>query len=157
MISQTSEYALRAVVYLATIGGGPATTQEIAAATRVPAGYLSKVLRILAKAGLLIAQRGVGGGFALSRGPDEITALDVLRAADSWMSRITECPLGIPGHATLCSLHKLIDDVIAQTEQAFDAVTIQNLLEDAETTRSLCKPTDPQPIRLDLPERNTSD
>lgn len=157
MISQTSEYALRAVVYLATIGGGPATTQEIAAATRVPAGYLSKVLRILAKAGLLVAQRGVGGGFALSRSPDAITALDVLQAADSWMSRITECPLGIPGHTTLCSLHKLIDDVIAQTEQAFEAVTIQNLIQDPRTTRSLCKPAEPQSVRLDLPKQDLSD
>ena len=153
MISQTSEYALRAVVYLATIGGGPATTQEIAAATRVPAGYLSKVLRNLARAGLLLAQRGVGGGFALSRPPAEITALDVLRAADSWMQRITECPLGIPGHAALCGLHQLIDDVIAQTERAFEVVSLQDLLDGSGDVQSLCDPADLQQIQIDKPDK----
>lgn len=156
MISQTSEYALRAVVYLATIGGGPATTQEIAAATRVPAGYLSKVLRQLARAGLLFAQRGVGGGFALSRAAEDISALDVLRSADSWIHRITECPLGIPGHASLCALHQLIDDVMAQTERAFAAVSLQDLLTSSQNVRSLCDPDVSQPIQIKEPE-NKSD
>ena len=45
MFSQTVEYALRAVVHLADQAPSPRTTDQIAAATRVPKAYLSKVLQ----------------------------------------------------------------------------------------------------------------
>jgi DNA-binding IscR family transcriptional regulator len=45
MISQTSEYALRTIVFLASCDEKPATTRQIADARRVPAGYLAKVPR----------------------------------------------------------------------------------------------------------------
>ena len=67
MISQTAEYALRAIVYLAG-QELPQTTQQIAATTRVPAGYLSKVLQALARGGLVHSQRGLHGGFTLAAG-----------------------------------------------------------------------------------------
>ena len=44
------------------------TTEAIAKLTRVPQGYLSKVLQSLSKAGLVHSQRGIGGGFVLARG-----------------------------------------------------------------------------------------
>ena len=52
MISQTAEYALRAVVYLAGTAGAPRTTSQISAATAAPAGYLSKVMQGLSRARL---------------------------------------------------------------------------------------------------------
>jgi len=59
MFSQIAEYALRAVVRVASHHGRPQTTQQIAAATRVPAGYLSKVMQALGRAGLINSQRGL--------------------------------------------------------------------------------------------------
>jgi Rrf2 family nitric oxide-sensitive transcriptional repressor len=44
MISQTAEYALRAIVYLAMNPGEAFTAQQISLSTKVPAPYLSKVL-----------------------------------------------------------------------------------------------------------------
>ena len=46
MITQTAEYALRAIVFLADQQGAPKTTQQIAEATQVPAGYLAKVMQM---------------------------------------------------------------------------------------------------------------
>ena len=46
MFSQTVEYALRVVVYLAGLNGLPATTRQIAGCTKVPEGYLAKVLQV---------------------------------------------------------------------------------------------------------------
>ena len=57
MITQTAEYALRAMVYLAD-QEEPRTTNAIAEKTQVPAGYLAKVMQVLSKAGLVHAQRG---------------------------------------------------------------------------------------------------
>ena len=94
MISQTSEYALRAVVCIGGGVGRPMTTQEIAKLTRVPQGYLSKVLQSLSKAGLVHSQRGLGGGFVLARAIDDLTLLDVINAVDP-LKRITRCPLAL--------------------------------------------------------------
>ena len=62
MFSQTVEYALRAVAYLAYEAPAPRTTEQVAEATRVPPAYLSKVLQALSRGGVVRSQRGVGGG-----------------------------------------------------------------------------------------------
>ena len=53
MFSQTVEYALRAVVHLASNMKRPQTTEEIAKVTKVPQAYLSKVLQSLVAAGIV--------------------------------------------------------------------------------------------------------
>ncbi len=142
LIPQTSEYALRAVVHLARIGGGPAVTDDIAEATKVPAGYLARVLRSLSKAGILTAQRGTGGGFALAKPAGKITVWDVLEASDAGIGRIESCPLGIAGHGTsLCSLHALLDKAIGEVESLFRGATIQDILVSDRTSKPLCDPT----------------
>ena len=131
MISQSSEYALRAVVCLARSHGTPLTTQQIAVAARVPAGYLSKVLQNLARAGIVISQRGPSGGFVLARPPDQLTPLEVVRVTDGTM-RIETCPLGLPEHGTrLCPLHRRLDDAAAQAERALGGVTIADMLDES--------------------------
>ncbi|MFO0570517.1 MAG: Rrf2 family transcriptional regulator [Polyangiaceae bacterium] len=80
-LSQTAEYALRAMTRLAQPGDTQALrATEISADTRVPVHYLSKVLRRLVGAGLLVSQKGHGGGFTLARPAAEIRFADVLEA-----------------------------------------------------------------------------
>lgn len=140
MISQTAEYALRAVVHLASCAKSngesgaqqqPQTAQQIAAVTQVPAGYLSKVLQRLSTVELITSQRGLGGGFKLARPAEEITIFQVVQAVDP-LPRIRRCPLGLASHAVnLCPLHKRIDDAMATVEEAFAASTIAELVKDA--------------------------
>src|SRR5437870_5794195 len=116
MFSQTAEYAFRAVVCLATYPGATLTTEQIAAATQVPEGYLAKVLQTLARRGLVRSRRGLHGGFGLARAATELTALQVLDAVDPIL-RITACPLGLPEHADeLCPMHKRLDEAAALVE-----------------------------------------
>src|SRR5215470_10759104 len=105
MLSQTTEYALRLVVHLASKDGTPATIAELTRVTRIPSGYLAKVLRQLALAGLIHSQRGPHGGSVLARPAGEISILDVVQAVDP-LRRITVCPLGLRTHGVnLCPLH----------------------------------------------------
>lgn len=128
MISQTSEYALRAVVHLAGHPETSLTTQEIAAATRVPAGYLSKVLQALGRAGLVRSQRGRRGGFVLARGSETLTVLDVVNAVDP-LPHICRCPLGIRAHgAGLCPLHRRLEEAVDLVEKSFRESTVSELL-----------------------------
>ena len=85
VLSQTAEYALRAMAWLATAPTGePVRAKDLSVATGIPSHYLSKVMRRLVLAGLLISQKGQGGGFLLSKAPDEIAFIDILSAVDAY-------------------------------------------------------------------------
>ena len=139
MISQTAEYALRAVVYLADQDGSPRTTQQIAEATQVPAGYLAKVMQSLCRAELVRSQRGLYGGFTLSGDPAEMTALEVIDTVDP-VRRIERCPLGNPQHdAQLCPLHRRLDDAAALVEESFGEATVEELRTQPRTRKAVCR------------------
>jgi Rrf2 family protein len=128
MFSQTAEYALRVVVFLANLNQTPATTRQIAAATKVPQGYLAKILQSLGRAGLVRSQRGLHGGSVLAQSPDRITVLDVINTIDPFL-RITSCPLDLKSHGqNLCPLHRRLDDAMAMVEQALRGTTLSELV-----------------------------
>ena len=128
LISSTSEYALRAVIWLVQEPALSQTTRQIATGTRTPPDYVSKVLQLLAKAGLVRSQRGSGGGFRLAGDPAQITVLGVINAVDP-LERILTCPLGLKAHATdLCPLHCGLNDVVLQMEATFAKTKLADLL-----------------------------
>ncbi len=137
MISKTTEYALRAMVALASQDGQPILSPQIAETTGVPQAYLSKVLRTMVRAGLVSSQRGQGGGFTLAKPPFEITVLDVVDAVDP-MHRIESCPLSIESHAeALCPLHRRLDEAIATIRASFGSTSLADLV--SETPPVLCE------------------
>ncbi len=128
MLSQTVEYALRAVVYLANRPGESARTSEIAELTKVPPAYLSKVLQALGREEIVTSRRGIGGGVTLSRDPSELTVLDVVEAVDP-IQRINSCPLELKAHGVhLCPLHRRLDNAMKAVEEAFAATTLAEIL-----------------------------
>lgn len=137
MFSQTTEYALRAAVWLAQATGAQ-TTAEIAAATQVPSDYLAKILRSLARAGVVRVLRGPNGGFSLAREAAAITILDVVNVVDPIL-RVKECPLGLRAHAVnLCPLHQKIDQALATIEAAFSTTTLAELVSEPKR-KPLCE------------------
>lgn len=75
----STTHALRALAYLAAKPDGEASLRrELAREVGVPAPYLAKVLGALARAGVLTAARGVGGGYRLARPADQIALVDVV-------------------------------------------------------------------------------
>ena len=161
MISQTAEYALRVVVHLASQNGVPVTTHQLALATRVPEGYLSKVIQSLSRAGLLRSQRGLHGGSVLTRAPAEMSIHDVVEAVDP-IKRIRSCPLNLKSHgAVLCPLHRRLDAAMEQVEQAFRESTIADLLAEPTSSKPLCDvPGDAaalsRPVQLAFPRTRRS-
>jgi Rrf2 family protein len=139
MLSQTTEYALRLVVQLASHGDQPVTIPELARTTKIPSGYLAKVLRQLSRAGLVHSQRGPTGGSVLLRPPEEISVLDVVQAVDP-LKRITVCPLGLRSHgANLCPLHRRLDQAIASVETAFRQSSLAEMAGDQQGSRPFCE------------------
>ncbi len=139
LISTTGEYALRAAVFLAQNHPDPQTSAIIAAGTKVPSGYLSKVLQAMVRADLIHSQRGLHGGFTLVRGPKRISVLDVLASVDAAPQRIKKCPLGLKGHVRLCPVHRLVDDAVAHAEKAFASANLDELSKSAKDITALCE------------------
>lgn len=149
MLSQTIEYALRAVMHLAALPPDhTATSESIAEHTLVPRGYLSKVLRDLVVAELIDSRRGPNGGFVLARPPGRITMLDVVSAVDP-LKRIERCPLGNPMHISLCPLHRRLDDAISMVEREFRGTSLAELLESAASVAGKCGRLTAPTIRKD--------
>ncbi len=128
MFSNTAEYALRAVMHLASAPGRPRAAKEIAESAKIPGGYVSKVLQDLARAGILDSKRGPSGGFSLAREPANISVLEVINAVDP-IHRILKCPLNLPEHSKrLCRLHQELDDAIASVEKALAEATFGDMV-----------------------------
>jgi Rrf2 family protein len=139
MLSQTVEYALRAVVHMANRSPDACTTEQIAKSTRVPQAYLSKVLQSLVRAGIVRSQRGLGGGMMLARSPSELSLLEVVNAVEP-IVRISVCPLGLAAHgARLCPLHKRLDDAMATVEEAFASTSLADILAEPSPSVPLCE------------------
>ena len=95
MLSQTSEHAIRAVLFLAQQPQGePVPADRIARALGAPGNYLGKTLQLLARRGLLASTRGPAGGFRLLRDADEIALADVVTAVDDAPRIAAVCLLG---------------------------------------------------------------
>lgn len=139
MISQTVEYALRAIVTIAQNEGQPCTAKRIAEITQVPLPYLSKLMQGLVRGGLVTSQRGLHGGFLLTRDSSELTILDVVNAVEPF-KRILTCPLNIQSHGTsLCPLHRRLDNAMAAIEQAFHETTVAEMLGPSGLPTPLCQ------------------
>jgi Rrf2 family protein len=148
MFSNTVEYALRAVVYLAYEAPEARTTAQISEATKIPKDYLAKILQGLARKEILHTQRGVGGGISLARPAEKLTILDVVNAVEP-IGRIKSCPLGLAAHgARLCPLHKRMDAAMAAVEKAFRETTLAEVLAEPSDSVPLCETMTPQALKL---------
>lgn len=138
-LTQTAEYALRAVVWLAQNPNEPQTKTEIAQATQVPSSYLPKVFQPLVRGGLINAQRGIGGGYTLARPPEEIALLDVVNEVDP-IQPIDRCPLDIASHGTrLCPLHSLLAKVIQEEQRLLSKTLVSDVTRKEGEPTPLCE------------------
>ncbi len=84
MISVTakSRYAVVGMAELSRSGERPVPISTVAERRDIPVQFLEQLFSTLRRAGLLISQRGVKGGFRLARPADQITVLEVVQALD---------------------------------------------------------------------------
>jgi len=88
-VSAKADYALRAVIELAVIGGeSPVKGERIAQAQEIPLKFLENILGDLRHAGIVRSQRGVEGGYWLARPTEEITVAEVVRAVEGPIANV---------------------------------------------------------------------
>lgn len=89
-ISRLTDYGTLVLAYLSTAKAGLASAAEVATATGIALPTVSKLLKMLAKSGLVDSTRGAQGGYQLARDASEISAADIIDALEGPVF-ITEC------------------------------------------------------------------
>jgi len=118
-ITRQTDYAIRAVLYLAKHGSSQrVSTSTVAREMKIPASFLAKIISQLSIAGLLHTSRGARGGVSLAREPKDITVLDVVEAIDGPIL-LNEC-VAEPGTCSFeedCPLHPIWHEAQEQLVQ----------------------------------------
>ena len=129
MLSQTTEYAVRAILHIALQGDGVSVrANELAARLGVPPNYLSKTLHQLARAGLLTSARGPTGGFQLAVPAESLTLQRIVSTFESPTPRRCLLGHGMCGEAPLCTVHARWAPVAASVQTFFTSTTIADLI-----------------------------
>ena len=82
-VSAKSDYALRALIELATRqDGSTVSAEELGRLQEIPHGFLQAILADLRRAGVVMSQRGQAGGWRMARDAETVSVADVIRAVD---------------------------------------------------------------------------
>lgn len=133
-ISKLTDYG---TVVLAELAGDPdalCSAADVAAATGINLPTVSKLLKSLARAGLVVSRRGVNGGYQLSREPREISAANVIDALEGPVS-ITECSATDSNcdYEQVCNVGGAWQRINVAIRRALDEVSLADLLRASST------------------------
>ena len=137
MLSNTSKYALRAVIYLAMHqeNGKKIGIKQIAKDLSIPSPFLGKILQSLAKQKLLASTKGPNGGFSLGRKAEDISLLDIVEIVDG-LDSFNECLLGLnicggdEEKHKICPMHKTSNALRLELVALFKGNTVGEVAKD---------------------------
>lgn len=128
-ISKLTDYGTVLLAHLANNPADVCSAADVASATGIALPTVSKLLKSLAKSGLVTSTRGANGGYELSRSPLEISAADIIDALEGPVS-ITECSSidSLCEHEGVCSVGGAWQRVNVAIRRALNDVTLSDLL-----------------------------
>lgn len=141
--SKKSEYGLRALLEL-TLAYNERVLQrhEIAKRQKIPLEFLEQILLTLKRAGLLSSRRGMSGGYALIKPPEEVTLGQVIRILDGPLAPIScvsktayqkcrDCPYAMK---PACPLQRAMGEVRDAIAGILDHYSLRQLTDSAVYT-----------------------
>ncbi len=131
MLPKTILYVLRAMSMMAKLPEGKFIgAKAMGEHLSIPVNYLGKMLQVLARKGMLISQKGMGGGFAIAGNPDSIMLWDVINAytegnfLDGCFWGTGKCPEN--GN---CTMHSKWNDLIEHAQEVYKNTSITDIME----------------------------
>jgi len=125
-IGRLTDYGIVLMSYMATQPERLYNAPEVASGAHLPAPTVSKLLRVLAREGLLVSHRGVKGGYSLARPPAEISVAGIVRALEGPIA-LTTCNGDLPGeceHEPRCPVRHHWRGINQAVRQALEGVTL---------------------------------
>jgi FeS assembly SUF system regulator len=132
-LSKLADYGIVIMTHLARPGSVQASAQEIAQATRIPQPMAQKILKALAREGLLRSQRGVKGGYELARAARGINVAQIIEVLDGPIA-ITDCVEHAAGDClieSLCPARTNWERINSAIRDALEEVTLAEMAEAA--------------------------
>ena len=127
MISQTEEYALRAMTCLAFRHPTYITRDQLFDVTQVPHAYLPKIMLELNRTGLIRSQRGQNGGYALIQHPRNISLLKIIKSVRSGTAK--NSTLDSQSNSTeINQLNEHLNQTFSMLETALDQTSLADLI-----------------------------
>jgi Rrf2 family protein len=134
-LTKKGQYGTRAMVILGlNYGVGPISADEISRQENISRLYLEKLLMKLRSAGLVKSQRGVNGGFELTKKPEDISLFEILTVLDEGVEPVV-CILNDDGSccckAKLCVTRDVWRTINNSIQQVLKSVTLAEMCKTA--------------------------
>ena len=140
MFSTSCHYGLQAMIYIALHSTDDKRIDlgQIAKKQEIPKHFLSKILQMLVKNGLLESMKGPTGGFSLSRPAKDITLIEVIDAIDG-LDVFTQCGIGFKkcDDKQPCPIHNEYKQVRSNIRELFENKSLLELTEDIKSGDSI--------------------
>ncbi len=132
IVSTKGRYALRVMIHFALRGDDQfVPLKEIAEAEGISQKYLEAIMVVLSKAGFVDAVHGKGGGYRLSRQPDQYTVGSILKLTEGSLAAVS-CTAQGPAacsRSTCCQTKPMWDKLDAMIDGFFEGITLADLME----------------------------
>lgn len=136
MLSNSSKYAINAVLYLAvhTDETKKISAREIADAINIPSPFLSKLLQILSKKNVISSSKGPGGGFYMTEKNLNLHLIEIVKHIDG-LDNFEDCVLGLKKCSSErpCPVHYSIQPLKQQFLKELNENTIASFAEKVKT------------------------
>lgn len=131
LINRDTDYALRAIMYIAKSDKNLVSTSELENDLKLPRPFLRKILQVLQKESILNSVKGVGGGFSLAKPVEKIFLLDLMKVFQGPLT-LAECMFRnkVCRNRKTCPLHKKIKALEQYARDYIKDVTIGTLLKE---------------------------
>ena len=130
LLPKTSTYALRAVLYIASIGTDKkfVPIRQISDDLNISFHFLTKIFQILSQHGLMKSYRGPAGGIALAKPANEISLIEIITALEG-TDFFEGCILALPncGDEAPCPLHEYWGKMRDQLKDMFEKTSLDEI------------------------------
>ncbi len=134
MLSKKTQYAFRALIYLAeNYGKGPVLISHISVKKKIPLKFLENILNELKKADLLESKKGKGGGYSLKFSPRQINLATVIRVVNGPIALLPCVSLNFYEKCEdcdedICGLRKMMTITRDATLKILEKKTLEDIL-----------------------------
>ena len=129
-LSKTTDYGIVLLAGLARDPSAePRNARDLAEVTDLPFPMVSKILKAMAREGLLVSQRGSKGGYRLASDPEDLSVSEMIRVLEGPVA-LTDCAIGpaLCEHETMCAVREPWQLISRVVEKALAEVTLADLV-----------------------------
>jgi Rrf2 family protein len=133
LITRASEYAILSLIVLSK-ASAPMDSETLSRDLAISKSFLAKILQSLAKKDILKSYKGVNGGFALKRNPNDINMLEIISCVEGKSPAVFDCASSVndcpSDKADICSIWPFLNKLQGKIDHFLAELTLADILED---------------------------